>query len=173
MGDFLRALVENLPLVLCMLVGAGLLVAEIFMPGFGLAGFSGVVLLGAGIAITWNAYGVLAGLIVTLAALVLIGVSVSISIRSATKGKIAKSALFLNSEVPPQEHEELESFRDKRGVTLTVLNPVGIADFDGVRLNVTSEGNYLEKGRKVQVIRIEGTHIIVREIEAQGREKKS
>lgn len=163
MGAFFSAIAENLPLVLCMLVGVGLLAAEIFMPGFGLAGISGIVLLGAGIAITWTTYGAAAGLIVTLAALVLIGISVSVSIRSASKGKIAKSALFLNTEVPPQEHEELESFRGKRGVTLTPLNPVGIADFDGVRLNVSSEGGYMEKGKKVRVIQIEGTRIIVRE----------
>lgn len=166
MGEIFSVIAANLPLVLCMLVGVGLLAAEIFMPGFGLAGISGIVLLGAGIAIIWTTYGAAAGLIATLAALVLVGVSVSVSIRSAAKGKLAKSELFLNSEVPPQEHEELESFRGKRGVTLTPLNPVGIVDFDGVRLNVTSEGNYLEKGRKVQVVQIEGTHIIVRELKA-------
>lgn len=166
MGEFFSIIAENLPLVLCMLVGVGLLAAEIFMPGFGLAGISGILLLGAGVAIVWTTYGAVVGLIVTLAALVLVGISVSVSIRSASKGKIAKSALFLNSEVPAQAHEELESFRGKRGVTLTPLNPVGIVDFDGVRLNVTSEGNYLEKGRKVQVVQIEGTHIIVREMKA-------
>ena len=51
-------------------------------------------------------------------------------------------------------------------MTITPLNPVGIVDFDGVRLNVTSEGNYVEKGLPVQVIRIEGTHIFVRQLKA-------
>ena len=43
-----------------------------------------------------------------------------------------------------------------------MLNPVGIAEFDGVRLNVVSEGSYLEKGTKVRVQQVEGNKIIVR-----------
>ncbi len=34
----------NLPAILCALIGVGLLVAEIFMPGFGVAGISGIIL---------------------------------------------------------------------------------------------------------------------------------
>ena len=31
---------------------------------------------------------------------------------------------------------------------------------------VQAEGNYIEKGRKIKVIQVDGTHIIVREINA-------
>lgn len=165
MQEIVNTIVANLPLILCMLSGVALLVVEIFVPGFGLPGISGLLLLSAGIAITWVNYGAAAGLCVTLAALALAAISISISIRSAAKGKIARSALFLKGEVPPKDTEEQEAFLGREGVALTALNPVGIGDFDGVRLNVLSEGNYVEKGKKIKVIQVDGTHIMVREIE--------
>ena len=47
-------------------------------------------------------------------------------------------------------------------MTSTVLRPTGIADFEGVRLNVSSEGDYLPAGTKVRIIKIEGAKILVK-----------
>lgn len=160
----MQFIVTNLPLILCLITGVGLLVLEVFMPGFGLPGISGLVLLSAGIVITWRTYGAVTGLAVTLIALALAGISISVSIKSAASGKLSKSALILNEVTQSVDHEETEALLGKEGVTATVLNPVGIAEFDGVRLNVVSEGSYLEKDRKIKVIQVEGTKIMVREI---------
>ena len=134
MEGVLDVILTNLPLILCLIAGVGLLVLEVFVPGFGLPGVSGLILLSAGIVITWRTYGPVAGLAVTLIAL-------------------------------PVDHEENDALLGKEGITATVLNPVGIAEFDGVRLNVVSEGAYLEKGVKVRVYRVEGAKITVRPIE--------
>ncbi len=164
MEAVLDVILTNLPLVLCLLVGVALLVLEVFVPGFGLCGISGLILLTVGIVITWNTYGSVAGLAVTLIALALAGISISVSIKSAATGKLSKSALILNRVTQPVEHEDTEALLGKEGVTATVLNPVGIAEFDGVRLNVVSEGSYLEKERNVQVTKVEGNKIIVKEM---------
>ena len=154
----------NLPLILCLLVGIALLVVEVFMPGFGLPGVSGLILIVIGVVMTWNTYGAVAGLAVTLIALALAGISISVSIKSAANGKLSRSALFLKDTVASvEQHEENAALVGKAGVTVTVLNPVGFAEFDGVRLNVITEGSYLEKGKPVQVIQVEGNKIIVKE----------
>ncbi len=153
----------NLPLILCLLAGIALLVVEVFVPGFGLPGVSGLILIVIGVVMTWNTYGAVAGLAVTLIALALAGISISVSIKSAANGKLSRSALFLKDTVTPVEHEENAALVGKTGETVTVLNPVGFAEFGGVRLNVLTEGSYLEKGKQVQVIRVEGNKIIVRE----------
>ena len=165
MEDVLNVILTNLPLILCLITGVALLVVEVFVPGFGLPGISGMVLLVIGIALTWNTYGPVAGLAVTLIALALAGISISVSVKSAATGKLSKSALILKETTQTVDHEETEALLGREGTTMTVLNPVGVADFDGVRLNVVSEGTYLEKGVKVQVTKVEGTKIIVREIQ--------
>ena len=48
-------------------------------------------------------------------------------------------------------------------MTHTVLRPAGMADFDGVKLNVVSDGEYIPAGTRVVVARVEGNRILVRE----------
>jgi membrane-bound serine protease (ClpP class) len=49
----------------------------------------------------------------------------------------------------------------KCGVAITVLRPSGIAEFDGERLNVVSQGDFIGKDAAVKVIAIEGGRIVV------------
>ena len=53
MEGFLNVILSNLPTVLCLVVGIGLLILEVFLPGFGLPGISGVVLMIASVALVW------------------------------------------------------------------------------------------------------------------------
>lgn len=165
MDAFLEFLITNLPLILCMVIGVALLVVEVFMPGFGLPGISGLVLILVGIIITWTQHGPVAGLAVTVISLALAGISISVSIKSAANGKLSRSSLFLHEVSATVDHEETEALMGKEGVTATVLNPVGIAEFDGVRLNVLSECTYVDKGVKVKVTKVEGAKITVRPTE--------
>ena len=68
MENVLNAIVLNLPLILCLLAGVSLLVVEVFVPGFGFPGVSGLILTVIGVVITWNTYGPVAGLAATLIA---------------------------------------------------------------------------------------------------------
>ena len=164
MEGFMDFILTNLPLILCLLTGVALLVLEVFVPGFGLPGLAGLALLTAGVVMCWLTYGAAAGLGVTLICLALAGISISVSIKSAASGRLSKSALVLNDVIVPEEKEEMSELVGKEGETLTVLNPAGFAEFDGVRLNVVSEASYLNKGTKVKVILVEGNRIVVREI---------
>ena len=158
-------IVTNLPLILCLLSGVALLVVEVFVPGFGLPGISGLILTTVGIFITWNQYGPAAELAVTLITLALAGIAISASIKSAATGRISRSDLILKEVTQTMDHEETGALLGKEGVTVTVLNPVGFAEFDGVRLNVVSEGQYLEKDVKVRVEKVEGAKIVVRAVQ--------
>lgn len=48
------------------------------------------------------------------------------------------------------------------GEVVTTLRPVGAALFGTERLEVVSEGEFLSKGAKVQVLRVEGSRVYVR-----------
>ena len=164
MNDIIQFIVTNLPLVLCLLTGVGLLVLEVFMPGFGLPGTSGIILMLVGIIMTFTNYGVVAGLAVTLITLAVAGISITVSIKSAASGRISKSALVLNNVIQPEENERMNALAGKEGQALTVLNPVGTAEIEGMRLSVVSEGEWIEKDARVQVLLVEGSRVVVREI---------
>ena len=154
-----------IPIIICVLAGVILLIVEAFMPGFGVPGISGIILLLAGVAMTWYEYGAMVGLGTTVAVLALVGVAISVSLKSASSGRLSKSDLILNdTETPPSENADMQLLVGKEGVVKNTLRPVGTAEFDCGKLHVTSDGEYVSDGQKVRIVRVEGTQIFVNKI---------
>lgn len=165
MLDFILA---NLPVLICMVAGLALLIMEVFMPGFGIPGISGIILLLVSAALLWIRSGPLAalGLIVVIVALV--AISLSITLKSAASGRLSKSPIILKDAERPEEgyvaNSDMSVFIGREGETRTVLRPSGIAEFDGMRLNVVSDGVFIRQGVKVRIDRVEGSRVVVEEV---------
>ena len=96
-------------------------------------------------------------------------VALVIALRSATKGVLSKTPLVLKNRESSEEGylsvEDMEFFVGKAGTSLTALRPAGSCDFDGVRLDVVTEGSFIEKDTEVKILRVEGRRIVVAPIE--------
>ena len=162
MFDFI---VSNVAVVISVLAGLGLLVLEMFMPGFGVPGVSGIVLLLAGAVLVGIKHGLLAaiGLIVIIVALV--AIMLSVALKSAADGRLSKSKLILHESESSREgflsSGDMSVFLGREGETRTALRPSGIAEFDGVRLNVVSDGVFIAQGVRVKIVRVDGNRILV------------
>jgi len=164
----LEIVLANLPILACFLLGLVLLIVEVFMPGFGLPGITGIVLEIVCIVLTYVGHGSMAALGVTLIILAVIAIAISLALRSANKGRLSKSAVILTETESTEDGyvatRDMEVFLGKNGVTTTVLRPTGMAEFDGVKLNVQSDGEYIAKGEVVRVDRVDGARVVVRRI---------
>ncbi len=158
----LTTLMGNLPVLLCLLLGAALMMVEVFLPGFGLPGVSGIVLIGAGVAMIWSKAGMLAALAALLVVIAVLAVFVSYMMRRASSGD-AYLRIFLREKEELRSREDMQVLLGKQGRTTSVLRPAGIGDFDGVRLNVVTEGSFIERDRPIEIVNVEGTRIVVRE----------
>ena len=58
--------------------------------------------------------------------------------------------------------DDYTGFLGQRGVAVTLLRPSGTAEFDGVRLPVVSDGEFVPPGTAVQVVTVQGNRIVVR-----------
>lgn len=155
-------LLGNIPMLIMLLLGVGLLVVEMYIPGFGAPGILGSVLLVLGFVLLKPtlAQGLL--LFVILAAILC--VALSICLYSASKGRLSKSKLVLNDvAVPPEaaENNDLNYFIGREGVAHTALRPAGIGEFDGVKLNVVSDGEFIRQGQPIRVQSVAGNRIVV------------
>ena len=159
----LEIIVANLPILLCFLLGLIFLTVEVFMPGFGLAGVAGVILEIVSIVITFRTHGGLPALGVTLITLAVMAIVISVALRH-----FRKSSIILNETESVSEGyvatQDMEVFLGKEGITTTVLRPTGMAEFDGVKLNVQSDGEYIPKDTAVKVQRVEGARVVVRKL---------
>ena len=158
-------LLENIPVLLMMLVGVILLVVEMYVPGFGLPGISGIALLALGFILLGPTLA--QGLLLFAILAAILCVALSICLYSASKGRLSKSKLVLNDVAVPASaaaENDLNYFIGREGVTHTALRPAGIGEFDGVKLNVVSDGEFIAKDRPIRVQSVEGNRIVVRDI---------
>ncbi len=166
----LEIILANLPVLVCFLLGLILLIVEVFMPGFGLPGISGIILEVVSIVLTYLEYGGLVALGMTLIILAVVAIVISLALRSVNKGKLSKSPLILNDEENAASGyvatQDMEVFLGKEGEATTVLRPTGMAEFEGVKLNVVADGEFIPKGTPVRVDRVEGARVVVRKLRA-------
>ena len=73
------------------------------------------------------------------------------------------SKLFLSDKEELHDKKDMQVFVGKAGRTLSVLRPAGIGDFDGVRLNVVTEGGFIERDKPIEIVSVDGSRIVVRE----------
>ena len=116
-------------------------------------------------------HGPFAALGLTILVLAMIAIVISITLRSATKGRLANSPFVLKKAETASDgytatQGDLDMFIGKEGTVTTTLRPVGMADIDGVRLNVNSDGEFIPKGTRVRVTSVDGLRLIVRKIDS-------
>lgn len=157
-------LIANLPMLLCILLGAALMIVEVFLPGFGLPGISGIVLIGAGTLLAGVHYGMLTAVGILLVVIAVLAVLISWVLRAAARGGMGRSELFLEDKQELDHREDMQVLVGRKGKTGSVLRPAGIGDFDGVRLNVVTEGDFVERDMPIEIISVDGTRIVVRRL---------
>ena len=161
-------LASDLLLILSFVAGTGLIIAEAFMPGFGIAGISGIILEVLAIFLTGRRFGTGAALLALLGVLIVVGVTVFFSYRSAMKGRLSKSPLILKDTEGPKKNKAASPetpWLNREGVVVTPLRPRGFIEIDGKRLNAASSGAFLAPGTPVCVIGTEGDHLVIRPLE--------
>ena len=160
----LFSFVEAIGIIQALLLIAGLIliIFEMFNPGFGAPGIVGLILLAADIIFTARSF--LEVLVMIIIILTILGLALTIVLHSAAKGRLSKTLILtdsLNKEEGFSGTEDLEYFVGREGVTTTVLRPSGTAEFDGIKLDVVSEGEFIPKNTRVKIKKVAGRRIVV------------
>ena len=155
--------------IVLFVVGVGLVIAEFFLPG-GIAGIIGSLAIVGGI--------ILAG-----GNPMYMAISVLIAVAIASTGMVILMKFFgkklhLLNKVVLMDATDTESgyvsnvnrveLLGRVAKTSTPLRPAGAIELDGERIDVVSEGSYIDKGKNVTIVKVEGSRIVVRESEEEG-----
>jgi membrane-bound serine protease (ClpP class) len=159
--------------MLLVVLGLGLLALEVFvLPGTTVAGFAGIIALVAGLGMTLVGAGATTSMM-----LIALG-RVAISILAALAGTLLLLRLLPHSPMGRrlilatgmQASEGYVSTPDsdpqwlgRSGTALSPLRPAGIADIDGTRVDVVSDGAFIDAGAPLVVTRVDGNRIVVRQ----------
>ena len=161
-------------LVLMLFIVAILLVLlELFLPG-GVFGVIGAALIVGSMILAFRQYHemgfwIVVGELIAATVVILVGIKYFPQSRA---GKLLILGHSLDKKLGFSGTEHLENYVGREGVSLTHLRPAGIAVIDSKRLDVVSEGTFIDKDRKVKVVAVEGNRMVVREQEAQTSGKE-
>ena len=152
------------------LLGAGLLgiIVEIFVPAGGLIGIAGGGAIIASVILAYTQGGTTVGIIVLAASLVLTPATIMIAFKLFPTTPLGKRIILgttLGSGEDSSEEGEAQGrvkLGDK-GTATSVLKPTGVAEIGGKRYSVLTGGEYIPAGTEIEVIRVEGNRILVRE----------
>ncbi len=146
------------------IAGFVLIAIEMVIPGFGAPGVSGIICLGAGVFLTADT--VEEGAFITVIVLALLGIMMAVMLWLLSKGKL-RSPIILEEEQKKDEgyisSGDLNYLLGKKGVADTDLRPTGVGNFDGVSIDVISEGKYISKGAALEIVKVSGSKLIVKE----------
>ena len=159
---------EGIICIVCLAIGLILLAIEMFVPGFGVFGITGII---------FSAFSVIYMLIVdgswqkllymTGTSAIILIVLVLIAVRSARFGVISRSPLIQKGTALPEDYGDNEKnfsyLVGKNGILHTSCKPVGKVDIEGQTYTVVTNGDYLEKGTEVYVSEVDGSTIIIKE----------
>lgn len=55
----------------------------------------------------------------------------------------------------------------QHGLTITGLRPSGIIDLNNERIDVVSDGSFIDKDEEVEIIKVEGMRVVVKKVNQQ------
>lgn len=172
-GGHMLHQIPNVWIPLLFVVGLALIVLEVFViPGFGLAGILGLILMFVSvfyvffmntedfnIALLWLSISVI--LTSVLAVVATIFLPKTSPFQRFALGTVMSTDQGYHSA----GNEDFESFIGKTGVAITPLRPAGTARIDNKRLDVVTVGDFIAQNTPVKVYDVEGSKISVEALE--------
>jgi membrane-bound serine protease (ClpP class) len=161
--------------IVVFIIGVVLLLIEIFViPGFGIFGAAGIILMIGSLFLGLISefplvdWGMIQMATVQLAgSFILAIIVIYLLLKFLPKSKIWNN-LVLRKNIDEQSgytsDEKLKALLDKNGRALTDLRPSGAAIIDDKRYDVITNGEYLVKGTKIIVVEEEGSKIVVEKL---------
>lgn len=152
--------------IIVLIAGFILIAVELVVPGFGLPGIAGIVCLVAGVFMVTDS--VEEGILVTIVVIVILSILTAVVIGLMHHRKF-KSPIILDTDVHVEnaqlEASDLDYLLHREGTASTDLRPVGKGDFDGIELDIVSDGAYIKKGSRIKIVQISSNRLMVRNLE--------
>jgi membrane-bound serine protease (ClpP class) len=149
-------------------VCAALIITEVFIPSGGLISICALACLVGGLVIFFR-HSTAVGWAGVIVAVIMIPAVLIVAYKVFPQTRFGK-----NVTLAPPERQRGDAIADTPklkelvgavGVVITPLRPVGMCDFSGQRVECVAEGGYVDKGKKIKVINVEGTQLTVRSVE--------
>ena len=148
-----------------MLFALFLLFLEIaIIPGFGIAGVSGIILLVISLGLAFWKLSTTWAIGVTVLAVIGVGLLIYFMVEILPQTKLGKKFILSETSPAPEDISAVDNttrYLGAEGVAISNLRPSGIAKIADERVDVITDGDFIEKGTKIKVIKTTAGRVIV------------
>ncbi len=150
--------------ILLVLVGLALIAAEVYLvPGFNVVGIIGFLLLVFAIGYAFTEAGVMGGLWIFIGtSAVSGGLFYWMWDSGAWDRFVLATSLRADSAAVQRESEDRARYLGRTGTAVTPLRPTGVAEIDGDRIEVVTEGEFIASGSLIRVVAMDRRRYFVR-----------
>ena len=145
------------------LQGVGILVilAEIFIPSLGMLSLLAAGVMGYSLYLAFTTLPSQTAWLFVWGDLILVPALIYFGIRVLAASSLSLHKQLSKTDGVVSQASDLEHWVGKNGHALSDLRPSGLADIDGHRLDVVTDGSYIEKDAPIRVVRVTGNQILV------------
>jgi len=143
-------------------LSAGVIVlAEIFLPSGGILAALATGLFGYSLLILYTSVSVTAGSFALCLDLIIVPIIILWGFKRLGKSRLALNTSLTREQGVVSQSEELALFLGKTGIAISALRPSGTSEIDGLRVDVVTRGEFIEKGALIEVVAVTGNQVIV------------
>ncbi|WP_438271571.1 NfeD family protein [Staphylococcus pasteuri] len=156
----------NILSVILFAIGVLFVIIELFIVG-AVIGIIGIILISISIVMLGNNLLLMLGNVIVALILSIIEWVVLVKIFKKNIPFLDKVILkdSTNAESGFTSHDDRSRLVGKTAQTVTDLRPAGIIKLDDERIDAVSDGTFILRNRQVKILEVEGTRVVVREIE--------
>jgi len=157
----------TIPLIF-QLAGAVVLMAEVLLPSGGVLSIIAAGLFVYSIYLAFTSISFDAGVMLIMADIVILPILAIIGLKALGRSPLALRSSLQKSDGVVSYDEKLSDLVGKEGVAVTNLRPSGTVRIENRRIDVVTRGDFIEKGAAVEVVKVEGSRVVVKQKQADG-----
>lgn len=157
----------TIPLIF-QLAGVVVLMAEVLLPSGGVLSIIAAGLFVYSIYLAFTSISFDAGVMLIMADIIMLPILAIIGLKALGRSPLALRSSLLKSDGVVSYDEKLSDLVGKEGVAVTNLRPSGTVRIENRRIDVVTRGDFIEKGAAVDVVKVEGSRVVVKQKQADG-----
>ncbi len=152
--------------IVLQVIGAAVVIAEVIIPSGGLLSVLAIAIIGYSLWSVFTGISTTAGIVFVAVDAVLLPVLIVVGIKL-----LARSPATLRTELSREngvtsQAPELRRLVGLSGTAATDLHPSGMALIEERRVDVVTQGEYIQKGTAIVVASVAGNRVVVKELES-------
>jgi len=153
--------------VVLLVLGLGLIVAEVFFPSLGILSVLATAALVGSVAMAFRESSAL-GVRFLVATALLVPATIVLAFKLFPKSPLGKRMVVSGPTAAsaPADDPRVSALVGKEGVVESDCRPAGMVRLDGRRLDVVTRGEWIGVGERVRVLEAQGNRVVVARAEA-------